>query len=195
LTIDINFAGAAGFENSTIKCSWSLDFGLKIDLLALLLSLLSAFFPMIGDPIQKFLKMIVDFLTKIFCMPINFIESLLGNPILNKILGFLGCTLKDIKLPDSILELLQLLQATFNLRTLVLKKASGEWLDLAFGLSKQGNEFKGLSQFAALCNPPPLTNVIDKTVDVLGFATSDLPIDQAANLKSDLLVKAVGLAT
>ena len=171
LTIDINFAGGLGFDSSLLKCSWNLDFGMKIDLLSLLLALLSQFFPLIGLPLQKFLNLLNDFLNKIFCIPINFINSCLGNPTLNKILGALGCTIKDIPLPDAILELLQLLSGLFNLRSLVLKQASGDWMDMAFNCGKQKAKYAHLSMFASACTAPPMTHVIDNMVDRAGEAS------------------------
>ena len=194
LTIQFNLGGASGFDSSLLKCSWALGFGIKIDLLALLLSMLSSYFPLIGLPITKFLQQLNDFLTKIFCIPVQFIEGLLGNAILNKTLGFLGCTIADIRLPDSILELLRMIQTMFSLRSLTFKTASGEWLDMAFGTSKVGNGFKVLSQFASICHSPPMTHVIDIAVDSLGFETSDLPINKSAEQKSDVLVSAIAMA-
>lgn len=189
LTIDLNFSGKLGFENSLIKCAWSLDLGIKIDLMGLLLYYLNKLLEKLFGPLLKALKLFGDFLTEIICIPIRWLEVLLG--IASDFLGLIGCSIKDFKLPTEILDLLKLLQGTFNLRSLVLKKGSADWLNLMGRLKKQKNEFKGLSQFASLCQNTKLSAAMQAMQKSAASAASQIPFTNAA-LEGKIIASALG---
>lgn len=178
LTLDLNFSGKLGFENSLFKCSWGLDFGLKINLLDLLLSYLDRFLGNIMGPFTVGLSILNDFLTEIFCIPLRWIESFLNSAgaSTSALLGVVGCTVKDFKLPTELFELMQTIQATFSLRSLVLKKGSADWFDMMGRLKKGKDEFTGLQQFAALCANPNLSLALEAVQNTISLAVSDLPI-------------------
>jgi len=159
LSIDINFSGKLGFENSLMKCAWSVDFGIKLDLLGFFLKYLSTTFSTIGLPLRKLLGLLQDFMTNIFCIPIRLFESLLGGT--SALMGKIGCTIKDFRLPVEIEQLLQLVHGTFALRGLVLRAGTSEWFDMINKLKMQPDEFARLSQFASICQTPTLSATIN----------------------------------
>lgn len=182
LSLDLNLTGKAGFENSVIKCTFGIDLSLKINLLELLLKYLGKFFDMIGMPIRKFMDLIRDFITNIFCIPIKFLEGLLGQAdqalaeLADLTYGLVQCSIKDFQLPGPIFELLQLLNGLFNLRGLVLRQANGDWYDLALNLADSRDEFAGLSQFAAICQSASKAALMRTMASIAEVATFNLPV-------------------
>jgi len=159
LTLDLSIGGAFGFDSSLIKCSWALDFGLKIDLFGPLLKLMNEFFRDFGKQFRDCLKFIQDMITKAICVPIRLLESFLGG--VNALLNLIGCSLKDIKLPTEILDLLKALLFTFDIRSLVLKKGYDAYLEMTLNFHKNQDSFKGLSQFASLCQKNSMKSAMD----------------------------------
>jgi hypothetical protein len=177
LTIDLNFSGKTGFENSLIKCAWSLDLGLKLDLMAILLFFLNKLLEELGAPLLKALKLWGDFLTEIFCIPIRWLEVLLGRA--SDLLGLIGCTIKDFKLPTEILDLLKLLQGSFKLRSITCKKGGRDWLSALARLKKQKNEFNGLSQFASLCQNVKMSEAMQAMQKTATAGSTQIPFANA----------------
>lgn len=181
LSLDYNLSAKGGFENSVIKCVFGVDLSLKINLLELLLSYLGELFDEIGAPMKKFLDLIRDFILNIFCIPIKYLESILGGAdealadLSELTYGLVQCSIKDFKLPGPIFELLQLLNGLFNLRSLVLRQASGDWGDLALGLGSSRDEFSGLSQFAAVCQSASKAALIRQMSAMAEMAVFQLP--------------------
>jgi len=149
LTLNLNIGGNLGFDTSLIKCSWSLDFGAKIDLFGLLLTYLNKFFKEFGGPIRAGLRLIQDLINKAICVPVRLLESFLGG--VNSLLNIIGCSLKDILLPQAFLDLLKALLFTFDLRSLVLRQGYEGFNGLTANFSKNKDSFNGLTQFASLC--------------------------------------------
>ncbi len=181
LTLDFNFSGNLGFENSLFKCSWGLDLGLKIDLFGLLMLYFDKYLSVVLDPVLTFLSLLGDLVNEIFCIPIRWIGEVLNGAlfVLAKLLAIIGCTIKDFKLPTEIFELLGLINATFSLRSLVFKKGSADWLNMMGRFKKGKNEFRGLSQFANVCANPNLAGAVSALFAAVGLAVSDLPVSAA----------------
>jgi len=159
LTFDFHIGGKFGFENSLIKCSWDLDFGLKIDLFGELLKLLNGFFDEFFKNLRVGLKSIQDIITKYICIAVRLVESLIGGS--NALLGLIGCSVKDIRLPPEILEFLKLMLASLDLRGLVLRKGYDAAFELSGSFKKHKNSFNGLTQFAALCQNVPMRDALN----------------------------------
>ena len=178
LTLDLNFSGKLGFENSLFKCSWGIDLGLKINLLDLLLMYLDRFLGVILGPILKLLGLLGDLINEIFCIPIRWIGTILNGAAYAaaELLAKIGCTVKDFKLPVEIFDILNLINGLFSLRSLVFKKGSADWLKMMGRLSKGANEFKGLSQFASVCANPNLSASISALQAASKLAISDIPL-------------------
>jgi hypothetical protein len=183
LTLDLNFSGKIGFENSLFKCSWGLDFGLKINLLDLLLIQLDRFLGTIMGPVLKGLGIFADFINQIMCVPIRWLESILTDAakyMQKELLGKIGCTVKDFKLPTAIFELLNLISGTFSLRSLVLRKGSADWLKMMGRIKLGMDEFTGLSQFASACASPTLATALSALQNTAATFASDIPIKASA---------------
>jgi hypothetical protein len=182
LTLDLNFSGKIGFENSLFKCSWGLDLGLKINLLDLLLMYLDRFLGTIMGPFLKGLGIFADFINQIMCVPIRWLEEILNGAAkyMNDLLGAIGCTVKDFKLPTAIFELLNLISGTFSLRSLVLRKGSADWLKMMGRIKLGMNEFAGLSQFASACASPSLSTALSALANTAATFASDIPIKASA---------------
>ena len=178
LTLDLNFSGKIGFENSLFKCSWGIDLGLKINLLDLLLLYLDRFLGVVLGPILKLLGLLGDLINEIFCIPIRWIGTILNGAAYAaaELLAKIGCTVKDFKLPIEIFDILNLINGAFSLRSLVFKKGSADWLKMMGRLSKGANEFKGLSQFASVCANPNLSASISALQASAKLAVSDIPL-------------------
>ena len=174
LSLDLNFTGKIGFENSLFKCSWGIDLGLKINLLDYLLSLLDFVMPTFMAGFTKGMQIIMDALTELFCIPIRWLDSMLGAR--SELLAQIGCTVKDFKLPIELLELLRLMQGTFSLRSLVLRKGSADWLSALGRFNLGQNEWSGLTQFAAICSNPNLKAALSAVQSAMSFQSSDLPV-------------------
>lgn len=160
LTLNINLGANLGFDNSLLKCSWGINLVGKIDFFGLLLKALNDFFnssPIILG-IRKALKAIRDLITQAICVPVRLLEAFLGGA--NALLGIIGCSLKDIQLPQPILDLLKALLFTFDLRQLVLQKGYDAFYSLAANLTKGSQSFNGLSQFAQLCQSVTMADAI-----------------------------------
>ena len=178
LTLDLNFSGKIGFENSLFKCSWGLDLGLKINLLDLLLMYLDRFLGTIMGPILKGLTLFGDFINQIMCIPIRWLGEILNGAAkaLSDLLGQIGCTVKDFKLPSAIFDLLNLINGTFSLRSLVLRKGSADWLKMMARIKLGRNEFAGLSQFASMCANPDISLVLSALQYTSSLMASDIPV-------------------
>jgi hypothetical protein len=178
LTLDLNFSGKIGFENSLFKCSWGLDLGLKINLLDLLLLYLDRFLGTIMGPILKGLGIIGDFINQILCIPIRWLGEILNSAAkaMSDLLGKVGCSVKDFKLPTAVFELLNLINGTFSLRSLVLRKGTADWLRMMNRIKLGRNEFQGLSQFASVCAKPSLSAAISTLQFASQVAASDIPV-------------------
>jgi hypothetical protein len=178
LTLDLNFSGKIGFENSLFKCSWGLDFGLKINLLDLLLMYLDRFLGVIMGPFLKGLGIFADFINQIMCVPIRWLEEILNGAFakLSALLGAIGCTVKDFKLPTAIFDLLNLINGVFSLRSLVLRKGSADWLKMMGRIKLGKNEFAGLSQFANACASPNLAAALSALQATAALMVSDIPV-------------------
>lgn len=186
LSVDVNLSGKLGFENSLIKCAWGVDFGIKLDLMGLILQYLGSVFATIGLPLRKFLELIQDFLNEVFCIPIRMFEAILGAT--SSLIGKVGCTIKDFRLPVEISQLLRLITGTFELRGLVLRAGVSDWFDMITQLRTQQNEFSTLSQFSSVCQSPSL----GATVDALSnLSLSNGPI----TVLNDILGRGLGLRT
>lgn len=178
LTLDLNFSGKLGFENSLFKCSWGIDLGLKINLLDLLLLYLDRFLGVALTPFLKFIELLADFVSEVFCVPIRWIGEVLNGAAaaLAELLAFIGCTVKDFKLPIEVFDLLNLILGTFSLRSLILKKGSADWLNMMGRINLGKNEFQGLSQFANICMKDNLSKSLSALQASMGLAVSDIPI-------------------
>lgn len=186
LTLDINLSGGGGYENSLIKCVFAVDLTLKIDLLSLLLPYLQGLFATIGTPIRKFLDLIRDFILNIFCIPIKWLNDLL-NPLDDQLealsdltFGVVSCSVKDVKLPAPMLELLQLLNGLFSLRGLVIRQSNSDWLSMSLNLRKSRDNFTGLSQFASICSRPTMAQLQAKMVALAEETLFALPTKKSA---------------
>lgn len=178
LTLDLNFSGKIGFENSLFKCSWGIEFGLKVNLLDLLLMYLDRFLGVILGPILKGLNIISDFINKILCIPIRWLEEILNGAAkyMSELLGKIGCSVKDFKLPTPIFELLALINGTFALRSLVLRKGSADWLRMMGRIKLGMDEFTRLSQFGNACASPNLSTALAALQSASAVAASDIPV-------------------
>ena len=176
LTWNFNLTGGLGFENSILKCSWNFDLGLKIDLLGLLLYLLGPLIGKLGAVIDKAIGILKDLITKYICIPVRMLEAMLG--AVNALLGLIGCSLKDINIPDEILDFLNALLGTFDLRTLVIGEGNADWLDARLNLEKGGEQFAGLAQFAGLCQNDYASNALDLVESTAAKLQADLPFQQ-----------------
>jgi hypothetical protein len=178
LTLDLNFSGKIGFENSLFKCSWGLDLGLKINLLDLLLLYLDRFLGVVLGPVLKLLGLLGDLINEIFCIPIRWLGAILNGAAYAaaQLLEKIGCTVKDFQLPMEVFEILNLINGTFSLRSLVFKKGSADWLRMMGRLKKGANEFAGLSQFANVCANPSASTSISALASAMKLAASDIPI-------------------
>ena len=178
LTLDLNFSGKIGFENSLFKCSWGIDLGLKINLLDLLLMYLDRFLGVILEPFTIGLGIIADFIRDIMCVPIRWLETILNGAAgdVSKLLGSIGCTVKDFKLPTAVFEILNLLNATFSIRSLVLRKGSADWQRMMARLQKGKNEFTRLTQFANACASPDLSSAISALQATTARLISSIPV-------------------
>lgn len=197
LTLNLNLGGAAGLDTGIIKCSWSIDFSIKLDLFGVLLRYLNEFFDKIFGPIRLGLRAIQDLITKAICVPIRLLEMFLGG--VNSLLGLIGCSLKDIKLPQAILDLLKALLFTFDLRTLVLRQGYDAYFEMSVDPKSGARPFQGLTQFAQLCQSVTMTDAVNaiedatlfKTVAAPGFLAGELS-KKADDLAFDTSIKAVG---
>ena len=178
LTLDLNFSGKIGFENSLFKCSWGLDLGLKINLLDLLLLYLDRFLGVVLGPILKLLGLLGDLINEIFCIPIRWLGAILNGAAYAaaQLLEKIGCTVKDFQLPAEIFDILNLINGAFSLRSLVFKKGSADWLKMMGRLKKGANEFAGLSQFANVCANPSASTSISALASAMKLAASDIPL-------------------
>lgn len=178
LTLDLNFSGKIGFENSLFKCSWGIDLGLKINLLDLLLMYLDRFLGVVLGPVLKLLGLLGDLINEIFCIPIRWLGTILNGAMAAaaQLLEKIGCTVKDFKLPVEVFEILNLINGTFSLRSLVFRKGSADWLQMMGRLKKGANEFAGLSQFASVCANPNLSASISALQASIKQAASDIPL-------------------
>ena len=176
LSVDLNLSGKLGFDNSLLKCSWGLDLGLKINLLDLLLLYLNKLLAMILGPFLGGLDILKDIIKNIICIPIKYIEGLLGAA--SALLGMIGCSIKDVKLPVEILELLSLIMGFFQLRQLVLRAGSDDWYSMCGKVSLQRDDFKGLSQFAAICQGPKLAALMNETMQNTLLKVSSIPFEK-----------------
>jgi len=199
LTLDFNIGGALGFDTSVIKCSWSLDFGLKIDLFGLLLQKLNEFFKTWGLPIKEILVNIQDIIAKAICVPVRLIESFAGG--VNSLLNLIGCSVKDVQLPDAFINLLNSILFTFDLRTLVLRSGYQSFLQLSANFSKNKDAYRGLTQFASLCQKNSMKDVVDGIDNVLlkaavmgPFKAADAIGKSAEVLTKQALSKTIGVA-
>lgn len=179
MSIDLNLSGKLGFDNSLLKCSWGIDLGIKINLLDLLLLYINRLLGTIMGPFLKGLDLLKDFLEKIFCIPIKYLEGLLGAA--SSLLGMIGCSLKDVKLPVEILEILSLIMGFFQLRMLVLRQGSNDWYSMMGKVSLLRDDFAGLSQFAAFCQNPKLAKVLNETAAKAALQVSSIPISRPAS--------------
>ena len=179
MSIDLNLSGKLGFDNSLLKCSWGIDLGIKINLLDLLLFYINRLLGTIMGPFLKGLDLVKDFLEKIFCIPIKYLEGLLGAA--SSLLGMIGCSLKDVKLPVEILEILSLIMGFFQLRMLVLRQGSNDWYNMMGKVSLLRDDFAGLSQFAAFCQNPNLAKVLNETAAKAALMVSSIPISKPAS--------------
>jgi hypothetical protein len=165
---------------------FAVDLTLKIDLLSLLLPYLQGLFNTIGLPIRQFLDLIRDFILNIFCIPIKWLNDLL-NPLDDALealsdltYGVVSCSVKDVKLPAPILELLQLLNGLFSLRGLVLRQANSDWLNMSLNLRSARDNFTGLSQFASICSRPSMAQLQAKMTSLAERMGFGLPIKESA---------------
>jgi hypothetical protein len=177
LTIDINLGGKAAFENSIIRCAWSIDLALKFDPVAFLLSLLGDLFDGIGVELTKILNKFREFIDKIFCKILNFLEQIIDGATAQLRIGLakIGCTLKDFQLPPELLDLLRLFNASLNIRSIVLKAGSEDWLDMSLKLKKLRDEFNPLAQFAQFCSTKSTAKMLGAMKTQVALSTSDLP--------------------
>lgn len=179
LSIDLNLSGKLGFDNSLLKCSWGIDLGIKINLLDLLLLYINKLLGTIMGPFLKGLDLVKDFIEKIFCIPIKYLEGLLGAA--SSLLGVIGCSLKDVKLPVEILEVLSLVMGFFQLRMLVLRQGSNDWYNMMGRVSLQRDDFIGLYQFAGFCQNPKLSKVLNETAAKAALQVSSIPVSRPAS--------------
>jgi len=173
LTIDLNIGGAFGFESSLIKCSWSFDFGIKADLFGVLLTFLNRFFQDFAKGFRDGLRGIQDIIEKAICVPVRLLEAFLGS--VNSLMNVIGCSLKDIKLPVEILDLLKAILFSFDLRSLILRKGYESYIDMTANFGKNKDRFKGLTQFASLCQKTTMKEALDVMDDLLLSTTSSSP--------------------
>lgn len=178
LTLDLNFSGKIGFENSLFKCAWGLDLGLKINLLDLLLSYMDRFLGVVLGPVLKCLGLLGDLINEIFCIPIRWLGAILNGAAYAaaQLLEKIGCTVKDFQLPIEVFEILNLINGSFSLRSLVFKKGSADWLKMMARIKKGANEFAGLSQFANVCANPSASTSISAVASAMKLAASDIPL-------------------
>jgi hypothetical protein len=178
LTLDLNFSGKIGFENSLFKCSWGLEFGLKVNLLDILLMYLDRFLGIVLGPILKGLNIISDFINKILCIPIRWLEEILNGAAkyMSELLGKIGCSVKDFKIPTPLFELLALINGTFALRSLVLRKGNSDWLRMMGRIKLGMDEFTRLSQFGNACASPSLATALAALQSASAVAASDIPV-------------------
>lgn len=174
MTVNIAIGGNLGFDTGLIKCSWGMDFKLKIDLLGYLLGLLSEYLRKWQSPVFALQAMIKKFLQSVICPVVRMIESLVGAA--NKLLNVIGCSVKDINFPKEFLDLLGLALGSFNLRQLVLRGATDKIGDIALSLRKNKDQFNGLQQFAAFCQRTPPSDVVNTMSNFMSSSTSDLPL-------------------
>jgi len=188
LTLDLNFSGKIGFENSLFKCAWGIDLGLKINLLDLLLQYLDRYLGVVMGPLLTFLGLLGDFLNEIFCIPIQWLGTILNGAAAATaaLLEKIGCTVKDFKLPLEIFEILNLINGTFSLRSLVFKKGSADWLRMMGRLKKGQNEFSGLVQFANTCANPNVSAALSALTAATELAISDIPLAETKRFVSNL---------
>jgi hypothetical protein len=173
LTLNLNIGGALGFDTSLIKCSWSVDFGLKLDLFGALLKFLNDKFDKIFGPIRKGLRFIQDIITKAICVPVRLLELFLGG--VNALLGLIGCSLKDIQLPQAILDLLKALLYTFDLRTLVLRQGYDAFFEMSVNPKSGARPFNGLTQFAELCQSVTMKDAVNSVQSVTLVTAASAP--------------------
>jgi len=190
LTFDFNFGGDIGLDNSLIKCSWGFDFGIKLDLLGILLRLMAPFFENIGASIRGALDFIIDFIERAVCKAIKFVEDML-NPVAG-FLALLGCQLKDPQLPTEILELLELFHASLELRSIILRKGSDHWLELTGNLRNGGKNWNGLTQFAALCQSVAARELANALKEKAQKAVSSIPTAASKSATSKAAAAALG---
>lgn len=179
LTIDIAIGGKLGFDTGLIKCAWSFDFKLKLDILGYLLGLLAPYLKMWFSPLFKLQRMIKEFLQSVICPVVRLIEAILGAA--NALLNLIGCSLKDINFPTEFLDLLGLIMGSFNLRQLILRGATDKLGEIALNMKKNNDKFKGLQQFAAFCQNAPGSAVADKINKFMTNFTSDLPLKSSSS--------------
>lgn len=182
LTFDFNIGGKFGFENSLIKCSWDINFGLKIDLFGVLLTLLNSLIKNISKFLRDLLKPIQDLITKVICIPVRIIEAFLGG--VNALLGLFGCSLKDIRLPAELLDFLKALLFSFDLRALVLRKGYDAVLGMTLGLNKHRESFRGLTQFAAICQNVTMRDALNTFDSLLLHSIVAAPTNATDKLKA-----------
>jgi len=178
LSLDLNLSGGGSFDNSLFKCSWGSQLGLKINLLELLLLYLDEFLGFILGPFLKGLSIFGDFINALMCVPIRWLEEILNGPLaaLSNLLGKVGCTIKDFKLPTQIFDILNLLNGLFSLRSLVFRKGNADWLKMMSSVSKSKNAFTGLTQFANACASPNLATALSALQAASALAVSDIPL-------------------
>lgn len=177
LSLDLNLSGGGSFDNSLFKCSWGSQLGLKINLLDLLLLYLDEFLGFILGPFLKGLGIFGDFINALMCVPIRWLEEILNGPLaaLSNLLGTIGCTIKDFKLPTQIFDILNLLNGLFSLRSLVFRKGNADWLKMMSSVNKSKNAFTGLTQFANACASPNLATALSALQAASALMVSDIP--------------------
>jgi hypothetical protein len=177
LTLDLNFSGKIGYENSLFKCSWGLDLGLKINLLDLLLKYLDRFLGVVMGPTLKLLGLLGDLINEIFCIPIRWLGTILNGAAYAaaQLLEKIGCTTKEFQLPNEVFDILNLINGSLSLRSLVFKKGSADWLKMMARLKKEQGEFAKLAQFANVCANPSASTSISAIASAMKLAAADIP--------------------
>ena len=177
LTIDINIGGKAAFENSIIRCAWAIDLALKFDPVAYLLSLLAGVFGIIGKALTDIIKKFRQFLDQMYCKILNMLEQFIDGATaqLRAGLALIGCTLKDFQLPPELIDILKLFNASLNIRSIVLKAGSDDWLDMSLKLNKLKDQFNPLAQFAQFCSTKSTAQMLNQMQTQVALSTSDMP--------------------
>lgn len=164
------FHGTANLNSSVLKCALGLDIALSLPLLDDLAAFLNSLKAKLNNILASIAKVIADILTKLLCIPINFINSFLKQAQ-SMLPAF--CQLNKASLPSDVEALIQQLLNMFQMQSDNFTSFSRDFLRVTAGIKSAPLK---LGQFmgSLVCDNPATSSLLSSMTLTLSAGANPL---------------------